>query len=270
LEYGVLAPKEACPKAKAAAIKALELDDTLSEAHASLSLGMFDWDWQSAEKEFRRAIKLNPGYATAHQWYAWNLNLLGRQSEAIAEMRKAESLDPLSLIISADMADVLFVARLYDESIQQSRKTLGMDPNFAVARFELGQAYLEKHMHEEAVAELQKAVQLSRGSPTFVATLARAYVVSGRRSEAAKLLSDLKKRSNPAYSHASEIALIYASFGDTNQAMNWLEIGYEERFNPSVLLRPGFDPLRSDPRFQNLVHRIGLQIGSERMRGAKC
>ena len=258
-EYGVLAPKEAYPKAKVAASKALELDDTLSEAHASLaSLGMFDWDWQSAEKEFRRAIELNPGYATAHQWYAWNLNLLGRQSEAIAEMRKAESLDPLSLIISADMADVLFVARLYDESIQQSRKTLGMDPNFAVARFELGQAYLEKHMYEEAVAELQKAVQLSGGNPTFVATLARAYVASGKRREAVKLLDVLKRRSSTVFSNASEIAMIYASMGESDQAMNWLDKGFEERFNPGVLLRPGFDPLRSDPRFQNLLHRVGL------------
>jgi len=258
-EYGVLAPKEAYPRAKAAASKAVELDDTLSEAHASLgSLGMFDWDWQSAGKEFRRAIELNPGYATAHQWYAWNLNLVGRKNDAIAEMRKAESLDPLSLIISSDMADVLFVARLYDESIQQSRKTLEMDPNFAVARFELGQAYLEKHMPEEAAAELQKAVQLSGGSPTSIANLARAYVASGRQSEALKLLSDLKKRSDPSHSYSSEIAVIYAALGDRDQAMNWLEKAYEERFNPSVLLRPGFDPLRSDSRFQNLVHRIGL------------
>ena len=258
-EYGVLAPKEAYPRAKAAASKAVELDDTLSEAHASLaSLGMFDWDWKSAGKEFRRAIELNPGYATAHQWYAWNLNLVGRKNDAIAEMRKAESLDPLSLIISSDMADVLFVARLYDESIQQSRKTLELDPNFAVARFELGQAYLEKHMPEEAAAELQKAVQLSGGSPTSIANLARAYVASGRQSEALKLLSDLKKRSDPSHSYSSEIAVIYVALGDRDQAMNWLEKAYEERFNPSVLLRPGFDPLRSDPRFQNLVHRIGL------------
>src|SRR6201993_4757979 len=140
-QYGVLTPNEAFPKAKAAAIKALELDNTLSDAHTSLaSLGMFDWDCRSAGEEFRRAIELNPGYATAHQWYAWHLNLLGRKSEAIAEMRKAESLDPLSLIISADMADVLFVVGLYDESIRKSRKRLEMDPNFAIAHFELGQA----------------------------------------------------------------------------------------------------------------------------------
>ena len=133
-----------------------------------------------------------------------------------------------------------------------------MDPNFALAHNQLAQAYLQKHMYGEAVAELQKAVQLSGASPTSIANLARAYVVSGKRSEALELLSELKKRSNPGYSNASEIAIIYASLGDTAQAMNWLEKGYEERFNPGVLLRPGFDPLRSDSRFQNLLRRIGL------------
>jgi Flp pilus assembly protein TadD len=113
-------------------------------------------------------------------------------------------------------------------------------------------------MNGEAVAELQKAVQLSGGSPTCIANLARAFVASGKRSEAVKLLNDLKKRSNPSHSHASEIAVIYVALGDTDQAMNWLEKGYEERFNPSVLLRPGFDPLRSDPRFEDLLRRIGL------------
>jgi len=129
---------------------------------------------------------------------------------------------------------------------------------FALAHNQLGQAYLQKHMYDEAVAELQKAVQLSGDSPTCIANLARAYLAAGKRSEAVELLSDLKKRSNPGYSNASEIAMIYASLGDTDQAMNWLEKDYEERFNPGVLLRPGFDPLRSDSRFQNLVHRVGL------------
>jgi TolB-like protein/DNA-binding winged helix-turn-helix (wHTH) protein/Flp pilus assembly protein TadD len=259
-QYAVMTPKEAFPKAKAAAIKALELDSALGEAHNSLAfvLDGFDWDFESAGKEFQQAIELNPGYATAHHWYAWHLSLLGRYDEAIAEMRKAENLDPLSLIINADLAELLVLAHSYDESIQQSRKTMEMDPNFALAHNQLAQAYLQKHMYEEAVTELQKAVQLSGGSPTCVANLARAYAVSGKKSEAAKLLSDLKKRSNPGDSHAAEIAMIYASLGDTDQAMNWLEKGYEERFNPGVLLRPGFDPLRSDLRFQNLVHRIGL------------
>jgi tetratricopeptide (TPR) repeat protein len=255
-EYEVLSPDEAFPKAKAAAIRALELDNTLSDAHTSLaSLGMFDWDWQSAGVEFRRAIELNPSYATAHQWYAWHLNLLGRKSEAIAEMRKAESLDPLSLIISADMADVLLVVRLYDESIQESRKTLEMDPNFAVAHFELGEAYAQKRMYSEAIAELQRAIALSGGSTTFTSNLAYAYAVSGRRNEALKIMNDLKTRSSR---NPSEIALIYVGLDEKDQAVKWLEKAYDEHFNPSILLRPGFDPMRSDSRFQNLLHRIGL------------
>ncbi len=259
-EYAVMPPAEALPKAKAAAIKALELDSTLGEAHNSLafSLDVFDWDLDSAGKEFRRAIELNPGYATAHQWYASHLIVLGRNDEAIGEMRKAESLDPLSLIIGADLADFLVIAHSYDESIRESRKTIEMDPNFALAHNQLGQAYLQKHMPDEAIAELQKAVQLSGNSPTCIANLARAYVASGKRSEAVTLLDDLKKRSNSSYSHASEIAVIYVALGDTDQAMSWLEKGYAERFNPSVLLRAGFDPLRSDPRFEDLLHRIGL------------
>jgi TolB-like protein/DNA-binding winged helix-turn-helix (wHTH) protein/Flp pilus assembly protein TadD len=259
-QYAVMTPKEALPKAKAAAIKALELDGALGEAHNSLAfcLDGFDWDLDSAGKEFRRAIDLNPGYATAHHWYAWHLALLHRYDEALAEMRKAESLDPLSLVINADLAELLALAHSYDESIQQSRKTIEMDPNFGLAHNHLGQAYLQKHMNDEAVAELQKAVQLSGGSPTCIANLARAYVASGKRSEAENLLSDLKKRSNPSHSLASEIAVIYVALGDTDQAITWLKKGYEERFNPGVLLRPGFDPLRSDPRFQDIARRIGL------------
>jgi TolB-like protein/DNA-binding winged helix-turn-helix (wHTH) protein/Flp pilus assembly protein TadD len=259
-QYAVMTPKEAFSKAKAAAIEALEFDSSLGEAHTSLAfcLDGFDWNFDAAGTEFQRAIELNPSYATAHHWYAWHLSLLGRYDEAIAEMRKAETLDPLSLIINADLAELLVIARSYDESIRQSRKTIEMDPNFALAHNQLGQAYLQKNMHAEAVTELQKAVQLSGGSPTCMANLARAYVASGKPSEAVKLLSDLKKRSNPSYSDASEIAVIYAALGDKDQAMNWLEKGYEERFNPSVLLRPGFDSLRPDPRFQDLLRRIGL------------
>ena len=259
-QYAAMTPKEALPKAKAAAIKALELDSTVGEAHNSLAfvLDGFDWNLDAGGKEFRRAIDLNPSYATAHHWFAWHLSLLGRYDEAIAEMRKAENLDLLSLIINADLAELLVLAHSYDESIRQSNKTIEMDPNFAMAHNQLAQGYLEKHIYNEAVTELQKAVRLSGGSPTCIANLARAYAASGKRSEAIRLLSGLQKRSNPTYSYGSEIATIYASLGDRDQAMNWLEKAYEERFNPGVLLRPGFDPLRSDPRFENLVHRIGL------------
>jgi len=259
-QYAVMTPKEAFPEAKAAAIHALELDNALGEAHNSLAfvLDGFDWDLDAGGKEFQRAIELNPGYATAHHWYAWHLVLLGRFDEAITEMRKAENLDPLSLIINADLAELLGLAHSYDDSIRQSLKTIEMDPNFALAHNQLAQAYLQEHMYAEAVAELQKAVGLSGDSPTCIANLARAYVASGKRSEAVKLLEVLKRRSSTSYSNASEIAMIYASMGDNDQAMNWLEKGFEERFNPGVLLRPGFDPLRSDRRFQNLLHRIGL------------
>jgi TolB-like protein/DNA-binding winged helix-turn-helix (wHTH) protein/Flp pilus assembly protein TadD len=259
-QYGVMTPRQGLPKAKAAAIKALELDGTLSEAHNSLAFcfDAFDWDLESAGKEFQRSIELNPGYATAHHWYAWHLSLLGRYDEAIEEMRKAKSLDPLSLIINADLAELLVIARSYDESIVQSRKTIEMDPNFALAHNQLAQAYLQKQMNAEAVAELQKAVGLSAGCPTCIANLARAYAASGRTSDAVKLLSDLKNHSNGGYSDAAEVSMVYAALGDKDQAMHWLEIGYEQRFNPGVLLRPGFDPLRSDPRFQDLVHRIGF------------
>ena len=259
-QYAVMTPKEALPKAKIAATKALELDNTLSEAHNSLAFcfDAFDWDLESAGKEFQRAIELNPGYATGHHWHAWHLSLLGRYDEAIEEMKKAKNLDPLSLIINADLAELLVIAHFSDESIIQSRKTIEMDPNFALAHNQLAQAYLQKHMNREAIAELQKAVELSGSSPTCVANLARAYAASGKTSEAIKLLGDLKKHSNRSYSDASEIAVIYAALGDKDQAMRWLEIGYAERFNPGVLLRPGFDPLRSDPRFQDLVLRIGF------------
>jgi TolB-like protein/DNA-binding winged helix-turn-helix (wHTH) protein/Tfp pilus assembly protein PilF len=259
-QYGVMTAKEALPKAKAAAMKALELDDSLSEAHTSLAfcLESFDWDWDAADREFRRAVELNPGYATAHHWYSWHLAMLGKNNEAIAEMRKAQNLDPLSLIINADLAELLLIAHFPDQSIQQSRKTIEMDASFALAHNQLAQGYLEKHMFGDAISELQKAIQLSGSSATCIANLARAYAASGRNAEAAELLSDLKSRSARGYPYAPELAVIYTAVGDKDQAIAWLEKGYEERFNPSVLLRPGFDPLRSDPRFKDLVRRIGL------------
>lgn len=259
-QFAVMTPKEALPKAKAAAIKAIELDNSLGEAHNSLAfcLDGFDWDLDAGGKEFQRAIELSPSYATAHHWYAWHLTLLGQYDEAIAEMKKAENLDPLSLIINADFAELLVIAHSYDESIEQSRKTIAMDPNFALAHNQLGQAYLQKKMNAEAVAELQKALDLSPGSPTIMANLARAYVATGKRAEAEKLLDELKKRSTPVATYCTEIAMIYAALGDKDQAMSWLQTGFDRRFNPGVLLRPGLDPLRSDPRFQEMLRRIGF------------
>jgi TolB-like protein/DNA-binding winged helix-turn-helix (wHTH) protein/Flp pilus assembly protein TadD len=260
-EYGVMAPTEAYPQAKAAATKALELDSNLGEAHISLafSLDGFDWDFASAEREFRRGIELNPGYATGHQWYAGHLTLFGKDNQAIAEMKKAEDLDPVSLIIGADLAEDLLIAHQYEDAIQRSRKTMDMDPHFALAHYQLGQAFLQKHRYDEAIAELQKAVAFSGGSTTSTSSLAYAYAVSGRRNEALKILSDLKSQPSEKFSNAPEIALVYIGLDDKDQAMAWLEKGYAERFNPGVLMRPLFFPLRSDPRFQDLLHRIGLK-----------
>ena len=258
-EYGVFSPTEALPRAKAAAVKALQLDDTLGEAHTSLAfcLDVFDWDWKSADTEFRRAIELDPGYATAHHWYAWHLSLLGKNDEAIAEMRKAHNVDPLSLIINAELAELLLMSHLTDQSIDQSRKTLDLDVSFPLAHNQLGVAYLQQQKPEDAIAELRKAVQLSAGNPTCTANLARAYAARGDTNQALQLLDGLKQPRG-SYSNASEIATVYAALGDRDQAMTWLNRAYQDRFNPSVLLRPGFDPLRADTRFQDLERRVGL------------
>jgi TolB-like protein/DNA-binding winged helix-turn-helix (wHTH) protein/Tfp pilus assembly protein PilF len=259
-KYGLLAPTEAYPKAKAAATKAIALDDTLGEAHISLAfcLENFDWDRESAGREFTRGIDLSPGYAVGHEWYGWHLAALGRHGEAVAEVEKAASLDPLSPSIGADLAEELLVAHRFDEAIEQSRKTMILDPFFAPAHYVLGQALVQKHNYKEAIAELQKAIELSPGSTAFTANLAFAYAVSGMRDEAVRILNDLKNRSPQAFSNAPEIAMVYVGLDEKDQAMAWLEKAYAERFSPWVLMRPCFDPLRSDSAFEDLVRRIGL------------
>jgi TolB-like protein/DNA-binding winged helix-turn-helix (wHTH) protein/Flp pilus assembly protein TadD len=259
-KYGVISPQDAFPKTRAAATKALALDDSLGEAHASLAfaLDLYGWDWEAAETEYKQAIKLKPSYATAHQWYSWHLFMMGRNSEGMLELRKAESLDPLSLIIGADLADALCVAHLYDEAVQQSKKTLEMDPNFAVGRYELGQALVQKYMYDEAIAEFQRAIELSGHSGAFDSNLAHVYAVSGRKEEAIKIVKDLEARDDQNPSIGADIALIYVGLGDQDQAMIWLNKAYEARFKASILLRPAFDPLRSNARFKDLRRRIGL------------
>jgi TolB-like protein/DNA-binding winged helix-turn-helix (wHTH) protein/Tfp pilus assembly protein PilF len=259
-KYGVLAPKDAYPKAKAAALKAIELDGTLGEAHISLAycLDGFDWNFDSAGNEFTRGIELSPSYATGHEWYGWHLASLGRNGEALVQVEKAENLDPLSLIISSDLAEELLVAHRYDEATKQTQKTINMDHFFAPAHYVMGETFVQKHRYDEAIAELQKATDLSDGSTAFNANLAYAYAVSGRRNEAVKILTDLKNQAKHGFSNAPEIALVYVGLDDKDQAMVWLNKAFDERFSPWVLMRPAFDPLRSDPRFQDLRHRIGF------------
>jgi TolB-like protein/tetratricopeptide (TPR) repeat protein len=263
-KYSVLSRHDAFPKARAAATRALALDDNLGEAHASLAftLDLYDWNWDAAEREYKRAIALNPSYATAHQWYAWHLIMTGRTGEAIVEIKKAESIDPLSLIISADVADALCVAHLYDEAIRQSRKTLALDPNFAVGHYELGQALAQKHMHDEAIAEFQRAIHLAGHTAAFDSNLAYVYGIAGRKADAMKIAEDLRTRVDRDPSTDADIALIHMGLGDHDQAMLWLNMAYEARFKASILRRPAFDPLRSDARFKHLVRRIGLSVES--------
>ena len=259
-EYGILPPEDAFSKAKTAAEKALALDNSLSEAHTSLgfALELYAWDWDAAEKEYQRALSLNPSYATAHHWYAWHLIMMQRIDEGLLELRKAESLDPLSLIIGADLADALCIAHLYDASLQQSQKMLDLDPTFAVAHYQRGQAFEQKQMHEQAIAEFRKAIELSGHSAVFDSNLAYAYAISGHEEEARKIATELETHRDQYPSAEANIALIYMGLRDPDKAILWLNKAYDARFNPSILLRPAFDSLRSDSRFQTLWRRIGL------------
>jgi TolB-like protein/DNA-binding winged helix-turn-helix (wHTH) protein/Flp pilus assembly protein TadD len=259
-EYGILPPQDAFARAKAAAATALTLDDKLAEAHTSLAfaLDLYAWDWPAAENAYRRALALNPGYATAHQWYAWHLMVMGRTADGISELRTAESLDPLSPILAADLADALCIAHLYDESLRQSRTALELHPNFAVAHYQLGQTLVQLNRFDEAIAEFRKAIALAGGNTTFDSNLAHAYAVAGRTEEATKILKDLEGRHVGQSPTDASIALIYVGLRDNDQAMAWLDKAYQARFNPSILLRPAFGPIRSDPRFRDLLGRIGL------------
>jgi tetratricopeptide (TPR) repeat protein len=208
--------------------------------------------------EFARGIELSPGYATGHDWYGWHLAMLRRKGEAVREVETAASLDPLSLIVGADLAEELLVARRYDEAIEQSRKTVSLDPLFGPAHFALGEVFAEKRMFNEAITEFRKSVELSP-STAFSANLAHAYALSGMQDEAKKILTDLTNRPPSDRSSGPETALVYLSLGEKEQAMDWLEKAYAERFSPWVLMRPAFDPLRSEQRFQALMRRIGLK-----------
>jgi TolB-like protein/DNA-binding winged helix-turn-helix (wHTH) protein/Tfp pilus assembly protein PilF len=259
-EYGIMPPAEAFPLAKAAAIEALALNDRLGEAHTSLAfvLDLYFWDWNAAEQQYKLAINLNPGYAVAHHWYAWHLLVLGRNSEGMFEMRQAERLDPLSLIIRSDVADALSSLHLFEESVQQSRKTLALDPNFAIGHFQLAEALVQQRHYDAAIGEFQRAIAISGHLAAFDANLAYAFALSGRKAEALNIALEMETRANLNPSADANIALIYVGLGNLDQAMAWLNKAYDARFNPSILIRPGFDALRADARFRDLRHRVGL------------
>jgi len=259
---GFFSPREFLPQAKAEAIKALGIDDTLAEAHFSLAETAleYDWDWSKAEREYRRAIELNPNYAPAHHGYGTYLEALARFDEAIAERKRAQELDPLSPLQTADVGYPFYWAGQYDQAIEHYRSGLELDPNFFWSHLWIGEAYVEKGMHEEAIAEIRKAVVLSASNTRVLATLGYAYGVSGRRSEALKVLNDLRARSKQSYVSPYFIALIYAGLGENNRTLEWLEKAYQERHPYLILLKvqPVFRKLHSDPRFQDLLRRIGF------------
>jgi serine/threonine protein kinase/tetratricopeptide (TPR) repeat protein len=263
-DYGFVAPKEAFPRAKGAALKALELDETLPEAHASLAYIKtdYDWDWSGAEKEFQRAIGLNPAYATAHQWYGFGLWKTGRLEEAIAEYKRALELDPLSLIINRNLGLTLYFARQYDQAIEQLQKTLEMDPNFVLSHGYLGLAYVQKSTYKEGIAECEKESVIFPGSPNALSGLEYAYAVAGRRSEAQKVLEQLNEIAKHKYVSAVYMAKIYAALGEKDEAFASLKKSYDDRsleLGPGIKVDPVFDPLRSDPRFTDLLRRMNLQ-----------
>ncbi len=262
--YDYLPPKEAFPRAKAAAEKALEMDETLAEAKASLGWISvnYDWDWLAAESKYKRAIELNPSYATAHQWYAEYLSYMGKHDESIAEAKRAQELDPLSIIINNDLGQVFYYARQYDRAIEQLQKTLELDPNFIVAHFFLAFLYAQKAMYGKAIAEVQKAMDLSGGGDSLiVAQLGTIYSCSGRRDEANKVLDKLHGLSKKRYVSPFYIALIYMGLGQNDQAFEWLEKAYEERDHwlETLKVHPMLDSLRSDPRFTKLLKKMRLE-----------
>jgi serine/threonine-protein kinase len=255
-------PEEAFPRGKAAAMKALEIEDTLAEAHGSLAWArlVYEWDWSAAEQEFKRAIDLNPNYGTAHHRYALYLASLGRLDEALAEIRRAQELDPLSPMINVNVGTIFFYARHYDQAAEQIRRALELDPNFAFAHWYLGRTYEQKSMHREAVRELQKAARLSEENPNFMAPLGHAYARAGQRAEAWKVLEQLKELSKRAYVPAYAMVDIYTGLGEKEEAFTWLEKAYEQHCSWLVWLKvdPELDPLRSDPRFQHLLRRMNF------------
>jgi Tol biopolymer transport system component/serine/threonine protein kinase/tetratricopeptide (TPR) repeat protein len=258
--WGVLPPKESFAAAKNAAAKALEIDDTLAEAHTSLAFALlaYDWDWESAEREFKRAIELNPSYATAHQWYAYLTSAQGRHADAITEIERAQKLDPLSPVIAASASLVFYNARQCDRSIEELKKAEEIDARYFATQHGFAFCYAQKGRFDEALAAARKAMDLSAGNPMGLWTLGYVLAVAGREDEARERLRQMEALREKRYVSAYYIAMIYAGLGQQDEAFNWLEKAYEERDWWLLWLRvePFLDELRSDPRFQNLLRRV--------------
>jgi TolB-like protein len=260
--FGILPANDAFSKGRQAALKALEMDDTLAEAHSSLAWikSTYDWDWPGGDKEFQRAIELNPTYVTAHRRRGLVLAVTGRFEEAIAENKRAVELDPLSLINNWALGDTLYHARQYDQAIEQERKTLEVDPNFVPALDSLGLAYLQKSMFKEGQAALEKARALAPGNTESLAMLGYAYAVAGRRADALNVLDQRNELSKRQYASSLGTALIYVGLGEKENSLEWLNKAFDARsVSPLFNIPPFRDSLRSDPRYSDLMHRMNLQ-----------
>jgi serine/threonine-protein kinase len=262
-DYSFLPPKPLLQKAKAAAKKALDIDATLAEAHNSMAQVMFrQWDWEGAEREHKRAIELNPDYPNAHHWYALLLTYAGRFDEGIAEMRRAWELDPLSLIINRNLGLVLYYARRYDLALEQLQKTLEMDPAFSMVHAALGEVYLQKSMHEEALREFQNEADIHGGlNQHEEAWRGIAYLKTGNRDEAQKILDDLLKQAKRAYVAPTRLASLYFAFQEDDEGFGWLDRACHERDSTLLEIKvdPAFDRVRSDPRYKELLKKVGLE-----------
>jgi TolB-like protein/Tfp pilus assembly protein PilF len=257
--YNMVRPREFMPKARAAALRAVELDERLAEAHTSLAViaQNYDWDWQSVEKEYRRAIELDPNYPTAHHWYAESLALEGRFDEAFVEIERARQLDPLSLIIATDHGAILYFSRQYDRAIEQLRAVLDMEPNFPRAQI-LVFAYVQKGMYAEGLADVEKWRRIDE-SPWSWMMLAYLHGRSGQQAKARAALEKLEELNRREKTDALSVALAHLGMGDKEKTIAWLQRAYTEHsISTALKVDPIFDPLRGDPRFQELLRRIRL------------
>ena len=256
-------PKETMPKAMAAARQALEIDETLAEAHVSLALTkmQYEWDWPGAERELKRAKELNPNYAPLHQWYVLYYLIKGRYEEALAESRTAQELDPLSLILYVNEGRALYYSRKFDLAIEKLRGALELDKDSINTHVLLGLCYENKGMYKEAIAEYQTLRKLIKDEPWSVAALGHAYAISGKRSEALKIIEQLKEQSKKKYISPFHVGAIYNGLGDKDHAFEWFEKAYNDGSCLMVYLKiePEFDGLRTDPRYLDLMRRIGLE-----------
>ena len=266
--FGAASPSDSLPQAKAAAKRALEIDDTSAEAHTSLGqiLLFYDFDFAGSTREFKRAITLNPNYATAHHWYGSGPpTCLGEFDRGIAELKRAQQLDPLSLIINADLGGAFVAARRYDEAITQLRKTIEMDPRFYFAHWNLGEALELKGQLPEAVAEYKKAAELDE-DPFVLALVGQADAKLGQRDEAIKILSQLQRLATKRYVANYSFALMHMALGEKAKAIDWFERAYRDRSGPEIVgikVDPMLDPLHGDPRFEALVQKVLAPKNSE-------